>query len=401
MSKMVLAGIVAEYNPFHNGHAYQIAKTRAAGATHIVAVMGGNFLQRGGPACAPKLVRANAAIAGGADLVLELPLPYAAATAERFAWGALGVLAGLGCVQMLSFGSECGDLAALSSVAQAISSPACHAAIKNLLTQGITYASARQQAITELCGAQAAALLASPNNTLAIEYLRQLSLQKLPIQPFTVQRIGAAHDALTTQNGLASASYLRELLHKQPLDALTPFVPEAVLKIYEQAQKEDLFPFIPHSLDAALLSRLRGMEHTEFSILPDLSEGLEHRLYEAVRRSTSLEELLALAKTKRYPLARLRRLIWSAYLQIPSDMMHLPVPYLRVLAFNQRGVEIFRCASRLTTLPLSHSLARLEQTDAFCARFARLEARAADLYALGLPKILPCGSDYTHKITAH
>ena len=159
MAQMVVAGIVAEYNPFHNGHAYLIEATRAAGATHIVAVMSGDFIQRGGPACAPKAVRANAAVACGADLVVELPLPYAMATAERFAFGAIGVLDGLGCVGVLSFGSETGDLGLLTRAAEAVLSPCCDELTKHLLAEGVTYARARQRAVETLYGEAVAEVL--------------------------------------------------------------------------------------------------------------------------------------------------------------------------------------------------------------------------------------------------
>ena len=191
MGNQVVAGIVAEYNPFHNGHAHLIEAARAAGATHIVAVMSGSFVQRGGPACAPKTVRANAAVACGADLVLELPLPYAMATAERFAAGAVGILGGLGCVDVLAFGSECGDIDLLAKAAGAVLAPYCGEYTKNLLDTGVTYARARQKAVEELYGPEVAEVLSSPNNTLAVEYLKQISLQELRIAPFTIPRAGA------------------------------------------------------------------------------------------------------------------------------------------------------------------------------------------------------------------
>ena len=144
---MTVAAIAAEYNPFHNGHAYQIAQTRAAGATHIVAVMSGNFTQRGTPAFAEKRARSRSALSGGADLIVELPLPYAMATAQRFALGAVSIAEGMGCVDVLSFGSESGYLSILQAAAEAVDSPAVLARQSELLGQGITFARARQQAV--------------------------------------------------------------------------------------------------------------------------------------------------------------------------------------------------------------------------------------------------------------
>ena len=270
MAQMVVAGIVAEYNPFHNGHAYLIEATRAAGATHIVAVMSGDFIQRGGPACAPKAVRANAAVACGADLVVELPLPYAMATAERFAFGAIGVLDGLGCVGVLSFGSETGDLGLLTRAAEAVLSPCCDELTKHLLAEGVTYA----RAVETLYGEAVAEVLSSPNNTLAVEYLRQIFLRGLRMQPFTVQRKGALHDAGQADGSFASASLLRSLLDLEPLDAIARFGPPEAMEVYRSAESDGLFPFRPHSLDTAVLSALRQMAPETLASLPDLSEGL-------------------------------------------------------------------------------------------------------------------------------
>ncbi len=399
MGSRVIAGIVAEFNPFHNGHARLIERTRQAGATHIVAVMSGNFVQRGGPACAPKLARANAAVAGGVDLVVELPLPYAGATAERFAFGAVGALAGLGCVQALSFGSECGDVELLSRAADAVDSPYCGDYAKNLLPTGIPYAQARQQAVSHFYGPEVAGLLESPNNILGVEYLRQLNRLGLPMQPFTIPREGVDHDAPEPQAGIASASLLRERMELEGVEALAPFVPPASMEVYRSAATGGLMPCSPHSLHMAVLAFLRRMDREWFSQLPDISgEGLDNRLYEAVRQAASLEELFSLAKTKRYPLSRIRRLVWNAFLGVPADLMNLPVPYIRVLSFNRRGMEILSAANYTTRLPVSHSLRRLEDRGGDCARFARLEALATDLYVLGLPTIQPCGTEYTHRI---
>lgn len=400
MLNSMVAGIVAEYNPFHNGHAYLIQEARKAGATHIVAVMSGNFVQRGEPACMPKVVRANAAIAAGADLVLELPLPYAMATAERFAFGAISLLVSLGCVNMLAFGSECGNLKLLEEAAKAVSSPYCHTYTRHLLESGIPYAQARQEAVSLLYGPKIAEVLSDPNNILGVEYLRQLSqLPENSIRPFTIERQGPSHDSPDQQEGLSSASRLRELLAQEDFEQWESLVPEASMRIYQSAIQSGLAPFSLSRLENAVLAVLRRMEKTEFASLPDVSEeGLSNRLYDAVRQATSLEELYTLTKTKRYPLSRIRRLVWSAFLGVPSQLMQLSPPYIRVLSFNKKGAEILSLASQSAQLPLSHSLARLEALEE-CKPFTTLEARATDLYSLGLPSVPPCGTDYTQKIS--
>lgn len=398
MSDMTVCGIVAEYNPFHNGHAYQISDARARGATHIVAVMSGNFVQRGGPACAPKHIRANAAIAGGADLIVELPLPYAMATAERFAFGAVSILNSLGCVDVLSFGSECGDINLLIKTAHAVRSPYCDDVIRTFLSEGLSYAVARQKAVEKLFGAEVAQVLEQPNNTLAVEYISQIIAQNSPIAPSTLLRKGAAHDSGEHSGGIASASHLRNLMELEGVAAIAPFVPLAASSVYQSAAGGKLMPFDPHALHTSVLSTLRRMDAEEFRGLPDLSEGIENRLYEAVRNAVSLDELFSLIKTKRYALSRIRRLVWSTYLGIPADLMHTKPPYIRILAMGRRGLEILSKTKDIASLPISHSLAKLEAHSDLCARFAKLEAKAADLYALGLPAVRPCGEDYRQKI---
>ena len=243
-------------------------------------------------------------------------------------------------------------------------------------------------------------MLSSPNNTLAVEYLKQISLQELRIAPFTIPRAGAAHDAREPGEQFASASHLRNLLDLESAEALAPYVPAPAMSVYRSAAAAGLMPFGPHSLNTAVLSVLRRMEKSAFSALPDVSgEGLDNRLYDGVRAAVSLDELLSLVKTKRYPLSRIRRLVWNAYLGTDSGLMTLPPPYARVLSFNKRGMEILSAANRTTRIPVSHSLLKLAEKNETCARFASLEARATDLYSLGLPAVQPCGSDYTQKIT--
>lgn len=390
---MKIAGIVAEYNPFHNGHAYQIAQTRAAGATHIVAVMGGNYLQRGEAAQFEKHVRARAALCCGVDLILELPLPYAMSTAEHFAVGALTLMQGFGCIDMLSFGAE-SQLALLKPLADALVSEELPALIRQHLAGGTTFARARQLALEVPLGKESAALLQCPNNILAVEYLKAAKRLGFTPELCVVPRKGAAHDSANPDGTFASASHLRTLCGKQGLQALLPFVPPAAYEAYLAAWKQRLIP-ANHGAEAGVLAVLRRMSPEEFALLPDLSEGLEHRLYAAVRRSATVEELLAGVKSKRYPLARIRRLMLAAYLGLTAQDVLTAPPYLRVLGFNRCGLEILTRAKKTALRPLSSSLARLEAENDDCRRFALLESRATDLYALSLPQVQPCGFDYT------
>ena len=200
---MAVAGIIAEYNPFHRGHAWQIqeVRRRLGADTAVVACMSGNFVQRGDFAILAKHPRAEAALAGGVDLVLELPTPWSAATAERFAWGAVFILSALGCVDTLAFGSECGELPPLERCAAALREPRLDKELRRRMGEGLSYAAARQQGVEALYGPEAAVPLARPNDTLAVQYLVELAKVGGSIRPFTIPRQGAGHDSASPCGG--------------------------------------------------------------------------------------------------------------------------------------------------------------------------------------------------------
>lgn len=388
-----VAGIVAEFNPFHNGHAALVAAARQAGAHTVVAVMSGNFVQRGSPAVTDKRVRARAALLCGVDLILELPLPWAVAPAQRFARGAVELLAATGCVDSLAFGSECGDLTALEALAQAVDDPALTAPLRELLAGGMTFARAREQAVARQLGPEKAAVLASPNNTLAVEYLRAARELGWQVRPLTLRRVGAAHDSGDSRDGIASASHLRH--HAGDFPLLTAHVPATAAPVYARALADGLYPGDPARLDTAILAHLRRLGPEELARLPDLSEGLENRLYAAIRTAATLPGLEAALKTKRYPMARVRRLILSAFLGLTPEDGRQPVPYVRVLGFTPAGRALLAKMKATCPLPVSQSLARLRALGGPCERLAALEELSTDLFALTLPSPPPCGYEYT------
>ncbi len=395
---MKIAGIVAEYNPFHNGHAYHIAATKAAGSTHIVAVMGGLFLQRGAPALLDKKYRVEAALHHGVDLVVELPLPYAMAVSERFAFGAVATLAALGCVDMLSFGSEAGDIAPLAQAVKWIEDPRVTARLQSYLGKGVTFAAARQKAVEAVAGSAIGKLLESPNNILGIEYMRKLAALNTPIQPFTLRRQGAGHDAPLGAHPFASASAIRALVEAGDIAAALALVPPAMADALQKAMQRGEAPILLKRVELAVLSSLRRLSPEELARLPDLSEGLEHKLYTAIRKATTLEELYVLCKSKRYPLARLRRLVLSAFLGVDGALCRRLPPYIRVLGVGPGGAQVLAEAKKNAVLPLSHSLAKLEALGGDAALFAKLEASAADQYALMQPVASVCGGEYTRRM---
>ena len=389
---MQIAGIIAEYDPFHNGHAAHIAATRAGGATHIVAVMSGSFTQRGEPSALSKWDRTRMALAGGADLVLELPLPCAIASAETFAAGGVAILRALGCVDTLSFGSECGDTEALSSLAAADSIPEYRDALHAALDTGASYAAARQAAADAVFGEERAALLAQPNNTLGIEYIRAAKRQNAAFSFFTLPRVGAAHGD-TPEGNIASAGWLREQMRLGDTP-VTPYVPQSVADVLDQAVAAGRAPGDPCRLHTALLARLRTMTPDEIGLLPYLSEGLENRLAHAIATADSYDALMEALQTRRYPAARLRRLLWAALLGMTADTPTAP-PYIRILGMNERGREILSAAR--PALPLLSKATQIRDLSVTAQEVFALECRASDLHALTMPKPLPCGTDFTTK----
>ena len=389
-------GIVAEYNPFHSGHAHQIAQIKAQGGTHIVAVMSGNFVQRGDFALWDKWKRTQCALEQGVDLVIELPLPWAMATAERFAMGAVSLLHGLGWVEELSFGCECGELEAIERCLEAMLSSDFSLLLKKKLQEGVSIASARQEAVRELIGAPAD-ILSHANNTLGVEYCKALRLLRSPIRPHPILRVGPGHDSAEEHPQFLSASRLRTFL--QEGKDVGGYLSEGSQALWAQEKAKGFVPVEIGRVERAILSKLRGMSEEDWRNVPDVSEGLEHRMALAVREGRSLEEVLDKVKTKRYPMARLRRMVLSAFLGLTqADGTGLP-PYLRVLGCNDKGQEILQLARKNASLPLiTKPAAVFSPRSPFSPRakqILQLEAAATDLYALASPVVRECGLEFT------
>lgn len=391
---MKTAVITAEYNPFHKGHRWQLEQVRAAGASHVAVVMSPDFTQRGTPAIFPKRLRAQAALQNGADLVLELPVCYALAGAQRFAFGAVQLAAAMGCVDLLAFGAEDADLVQLRQACTALQQEEVNQTIRQLLPSGITFAKARERAVAAVYGEETALLLQKPNNILAIEYLCQL--EKLPdahIQPLALGRIGNTHDGEPVGE-FASASFLRGLMLEGRWEQAQQYLPQNVWQLYRQAQQDGQFADLQLG-ERAVLSALRRMEQKEMAQLADLSEGLENRLYRASREACSLEQLYAAVKSKRYPLARVRRLVMNAFLRLPAQMQMLPPPYLRVLGMNERGKQILSAMKKTASLPVSTSLMKLARSTQAARQWAQVEAAACDQYSIFCRQMQASGSDWS------
>ena len=393
---MKTCGIIAEYNPFHNGHKALVDHCRETGATHVVAVMSGNFVQRGSVAIMDKRARAAAALRGGVDLVLELPVPFAVATAEVFARGGVEVLEALGCVDALCFGAESDSLEKLDAAAKAVTDPKVDELLRQELAGGVSYPTARGFAVRSVYGDDAADILEGPNNILAVEYLKELHRRNSTMAVEPMKRVGNTHDALTATDEFASASMLRILMERGDERAFE-YMPETTEIEFKRMVSVGRAPVRVEESERAILSRLRMLRVEDIRKAPDVSEGLENRIYNAIQSATSLEELYDIVKTKRYTHSRIRRIVTALYLGILPEDRDV-VPYLRVLGFNDRGLEVLKTAKETASLPIITKPAAIEKLDEKARHTFELECRATNLYNLATPRVLPCGTEYSDEI---
>lgn len=379
---METAGIVAEYNPFHRGHAWHIAETRRrlGGDAPVVCVMSGHWVQRGECALADKWLRTALALDRGADLVVELPTPWAMASAESFARGAVSLLAATGVVDVLSFGSETGELAPLEEAAAALDGPGYPERLRAALGRGLSFPAARQEAAGAAC-------LSAPNNNLGVEYLRSLRALGSTIRPLTVPRQGAGHDG-PAAGGFASASELRRLLRAGRGEEAAPY-----LTAPWSGELADM-----QHIERAVLARLRTMGEGDWAALPDGggAEGLPSRLAKAAREAVSLEDFYTRAKTRRYPHARLRRLALAAFLDLRAAERPAAPPYVRVLGLGGRGRALLRKMKETCPLPVIVKPAQARELDGPARTLFESEARYTDLYGLCFPAPRPCGAEWIH-----
>ncbi len=370
-------GVAAEYNPFHLGHALQLEKSKALlpGAA-VVCVMSGDFVQRGEAAIFPKHLRAESAVKCGADLVLELPLPWSLASAEGFARGMAALLRDTGVVTHMSFGSECGDAETLKAVSAAMGTESYRAALQEQMKTGVSYAAARQQALGTV-GADTT-ILDGPNDLLGIEYLNAMAALGANLSPIAIRREGAGHDEVGT-GALRSASQLRQLLRAG--EAIDGFLPREAGKVFFDAAMPD-----SARLETAILARLQMLPQAAFADTPGAGEGLENLLYKAVHTESTLEAVCMAAKSKRYALSRIRRMAISAALGVTkADAVGLP-PYLRVLAANETGRGLLREMKDRAALPILTKPAAAKELPEEARRIFERTAAGHDLYAL-------CSSD--------
>lgn len=379
---MAVAGIITEYNPLHMGHVHLMAEARRllGPDTGILCVMSGNYVQRGDFAAVDKFARAAAAVRSGADLVLELPVPWALSSAEGFAAGAVELLKAAGAVTHLVFGSEGGDAAPLVRCAEALCAESFPERLREELKRGDSFPAARQRALEALLSKEDAAALRRPNDTLGVEYCK--ALRGSSLRPIAVPRRGAAHGSEAAEGGSSSA--IRALLRRGEEETALDLMAPAMAAAYREEEAAGRAPAGIWNCQRAVLARLRFLEEADWAALDPGNEGLYRRFYRVSRSAASLAELLEAVKTKRYPLARLRRMVFRAYLGLPPALPEKPA-CLRVLAANGRGTSLLAGMRKTAALPVLTKPAAVRRLGPEAQRLFDLETRADRLYALACP----------------
>lgn len=395
---MKIGGIVAEYNPFHNGHKYQLQKSVETGElTHTVAVMSSNYVQRGEAAIVSKWARAEMAVKNGVDLVIELPTLWSSSYAQRFALGAVSLLDALGCVDVLSFGSEIGNIDELIACKNAINSDEVKERLKENLDLGLGFATARAEALRSVCGNRFFDMLEGANNTLGIEYLNALDTLGSDILPMTIRRKGAAHDSIMRSDNFASASEIRRMIRENNRE-WEMYVPQSVADIYNREASEEKAPCLSEKLEFSILCCMRQLRAEDIGLSPDVSEGIEYRIHDAALKARTLDELYSLAKTKRYSHARIRRIVLHAFMGFTKDDYKENPPYIHVLAMNDKGKEILKEAKEKAKLPIVTKASDFDELNEYGKHVFSLEDMCTDVFSLSSPAILPCGREKTNGI---
>lgn len=408
-------GIIAEYNPFHNGHLYHLIESKKlTNSDFSIAIMNGNFTQRGDVSIVDKWEKTKMAINNGIDLVIELPTFYAISSAENFASGAIKILDSLGIVDYISFGSECNDISILNEISDVLANEPKEykTLLSHELSRGVSFPKARERALMMYLNdvRRYANILSAPNNILGIEYLKALKKQKSRIHPITIKREGSGYNDITPpiNSRFASATTIRNLC--QSIDDITPlqkFVPEPTFDILEENFKKGNFVKNLSAFDKEIIFTLRKMSTDEISNLPGVSEGLEFSLKNAANECNSIVELLSIIKSKRYTQTRLQRILLYALLGITQKDMEMSmstVPYIRVLGFNDKGQELIsEISKRNRKLEIISSVKKFmdKKSNSNLKIMMNTDIWATDVYTLGFEYESKANLDYTKKLITY
>lgn len=404
-----VVGIIAEYNPFHNGHYYHLQKAKQeANADYCIAVISGNFTQRGDVSIVNKWAKAYMAICGGADLVIELPTIYSVSSAENFANGAIKILDSLKIVDSFAFGAEANDLATLNNIANVLNEePKGYTNILNHeLKKGISYPAARENAIMMYLNdiKRYANVMGNPNNILAVEYLKALKNQKSKLTPIMIKRQKVYYNEHRIVDGYASATGIRELLKNKEYSDVSKVVPRSTYQILGQQANNGRMILSLEKYQKEIIYALRKMTVEEIAELPDVSEGLENSIKNAANNCNNLTELINGIKSKRYTQTRIQRILIYALLGINKKMMENSkkiIPYTRVLGFNSKGkMLISEIMNKNPKINMITSVKKYmdQNKNKQLAEMLDVDIFATDVYTLGYDYDSKANLDFTNNM---
>lgn len=404
-----VVGIIAEYNPFHNGHSYHLEKSKElAKADYVIAVVSGNFVQRGNVSLINKWDKANMALAEGADLVIELPTVYSISSAENFAYGAVKILDSLNIVDYIAFGTELDDITTLEKCADILyRQPQKFVTLLNHeLSKGLSFPKARENALLMYLNdiRKYSNVLSGPNNILAIEYLKALKRLKSHIRPIAIKRKGSGYNELEITNNFASATAIRKKIIDNKPAGLSKLMPSNSYRVlYNSIQKGHFVKDIK-AFEKEILYVLRKMSLKEIENLPDVAEGLENAIKNAANSCNTIEEFMNIIKTKRYTNTRIQRILLYALLGITKDDMKNSMkvqPYIRVLGMNNKGKDLISVISHSNpNLNIITSVKKYidSNPNKTLLNMLNIDINATNTYTLGYEKDSWSNLDFTHNM---
>ena len=402
-------GIIAEYNPFHNGHLYHIAKSKEeTGAQYVVAVISGNFVQRGNTSIVNKWVKTRMALSNGVDLVIELPTIYSTSSAENFAEGAIKILNSLGIVDTISFGMEAKDISTLNNIANVLyTEPKEYVTmLTHELKKGNSFPKARENALMMYLNdiKRYANVMAGSNNILGIEYLKALKKTKSTITPIGIKREKVLYNDKYIVDEFASATAIRKMLMTKELNDIRKVMPRSSYLLLGEELKDGHYVIDISRFEREILYTLRKMTVQEIANLPDVSEGLENSIKNAADSCNTLEELINIVKTKRFTQTRIQRILIYSLLGITKKQMETSkkiTPYVRVLGFDNKGKELISEMMNINPkLNVVTSVKKYIDTVASknLKEMIETDILATNVYTLGYYSDSYANLDYTNKI---
>ena len=400
-------GIIAEYNPFHNGHLSHLKQSKKlTNSKYTIAVMNGHFTQRGETSIVNKWEKTKMALENGIDLVIELPLIYSISSAENFAYGSIKILDSLNIVDTLSFGAEYSDIKTFNKISDLlVKEPTDYKnELKNNLNTGLSFAKSRENAIINFLGNNQdyIDILSSPNNILAIEYIKALKKLNSKIIPYSVKRTND-YNSQNIQKNITSGTSIRNALKENKIELLSEVMPISSYKILNKNLKNNQLVYISN-FEKLILYKLRELKIDEIANLPDVNEGLEHLIKKAANSSSNLDDLIEKIKSKRYTRTRIQRILLYALLGITKKDMEISKqisPYIRVLGFNENGKKLLsKITKENPNLEIITSVKKFEDTckNKDLQNMLKKDILASNIYTLGYKKISKANLDYTQKL---